>query len=507
MNLGKGMSLLGIDVGTTGCKAGAVDVEGNILALAYREYGMLHPQPGRAELDSRAVWHKVKEVIREVAQATRRDPITALCVASLGEAMTPVSADREILANCILNLDVRGEEYVATLADRIGRERLHALNGNVLDGAYSAPKLAWLRDHEKELFARADKFLLWSGLVGYLLGGEAVTDFSLASRTLLFDLHTTDWSPALLEAIGLSQEKLPRVVAPATVAGQVRDDIADELGLPRGVQIVVGGHDQCCTALGAGVVQPGRAVYGMGTFICVTPVYDHVPPSPTMLASGLNVEHHVVPGLYVSFLYNASGGAVLRWARDTFAGAEKAAAQTRGIDVYDQLMSELPDAPTRLMVLPHFARCGPPTFDTNSAGVILGLRLETTRGELIKGLLEGVTYYFKGGLDLIARAGLQVNEFRATGGGARSDIWLQLTADILGQPIARLQVSECGVLGAALLAGAGSGVFSSAAEAAERCVRVTRRFEPSPQKHALYAERLARYRELYPLLKDYLHRM
>jgi xylulokinase len=219
------------------------------------------------------------------------------------------------------------------------------------------------------------------------------------------------------------------------------------------------------------------------------------------------VEHHVVPGLYASFLYNVSGGAVLRWARDTFARVEKAEAAARGLDVYDQLLAEMPAEPTSLMALPHFAPCGPPTFDADSSGVILGLKLETSRGELVKGLLEGVTYYFAEGLDLIAEAGLKVNEYRATGGGAKSDAWLQLTADILGQPICRLQVSECGVLGAAILAGVGAGAFSSAAETAQRCVQVTHTFEPAPARHAIYTERLARYKQLYPLIKGYLHRM
>jgi xylulokinase len=349
--------------------------------------------------------------------------------------------------------------------------------------------------------------LLWSGLVGYLLGGQAATDLSLANRTLLLDLHAGAWSDELLEAAGLPREKFPPIYPAGTVIGVVRPVIAEELGLPPNVKIVLGGHDQCCTALGAGVVQPGQAVYGMGTFICVTPVYDNPPPSPVMLANGLNVEHHVLPGLYVSFLFNLSGGALLRWARDTLAAAEKAAAAAQGLDVYDRLLAEMPAEPTGLMVLPHFAPCGPPTFDAESSGVILGLKLETSRGELIKGLLEGMTYYFKEGLDLIAQAGLRVHEFRATGGGAKGDPWLQLTADILGQPIGRLEVNECGVLGAAILAGVGAGVFSSAAETAKQCVRVTRTFEPDPARHAAYLERMEKYKQLYPLLKDYLHRL
>jgi xylulokinase len=499
------MSVLGIDVGTTGCKAGAMDADGRLLALAYREYDTLHPRPGWAEFDSLVVWGKVKEVMAEVAAATRRDPILSLAVASCGEAMTPVSADRQILANCILGHDLRGQEYVDRLSRVPGPERLHELNGNVLGLAYSAPKLAWLRDHRPELFARTDKFLLWSGLVGYLLGGEATTDPSLANRTLLLDRAAGQWSPELAEAAGLPLEKLPPVVPSGTVIGEMAPALADELGLPRNVQIVAGGHDQCCTALGAGVVAPGQALYGIGTYITIAPVYDCPPPSPQLLANGLNVEAHVLPGLFISFIYNLSGGALLRWARDTLAGAEKAAAAAHGVDVYDWLLAEMPVEPTRLMVLPHFAPCGPPTFESQTSGVIMGLKLETSRGELIKGLLEGATYYFAEGLDLASQAGLAIEELRATGGGSRSDAWLQLTADILGRPIARPEISECGVLGAAILAGAGGGLFSSAADTARHCVRIERHFEPDPAHHAAYAERVAHFKQVYPLLKDYLH--
>ncbi|MDW8070360.1 MAG: FGGY-family carbohydrate kinase, partial [Anaerolineae bacterium] len=331
------MSLLGIDVGTTGCKAGVLTEDGALVALAYREYPILHPQPGWAELDMQDVWSKVQEVIREVTAAARGQPITALAVSSMGEAMTPVRlSDRTILDRVILGIDVRGEEYVAHMAQRPGAQRLHEVNGNILGLAHSAPKLAWLRDHRPDLFERADMFLLTSGLIGFLLGGEPVTDFSLANRTLLFDIHAADWSPELLEAVGIPREKLPRVVPAGSVVGEVDATLADALGLPRGVKIVVGGHDQCCNALGAGVVRPGRAVYGMGTFICITPTYDHMPPSPPLRAAGLNIEHHVLPGQFVSFIYNI-GGSILRWARDTMASAEYAEAQAKGYDIYDRL--------------------------------------------------------------------------------------------------------------------------------------------------------------------------
>jgi xylulokinase len=500
------MSLLGIDVGTTGCKAGLLNEDGRLMSLAYREYPILRPQPGWAEFDSQQVWGIIKGVIAEVAQSANNDPVRALCVTSCGEAMTPVSVDRVILGNCILGLDNRGEEYCQMVSDGIGREELYAINGNILGTSYSAPKLAWLRDHNPELFSQAEWFLLWSGLVAFLLGGEPASDPSLASRTLLFDLMTGNWSETLLEAFRLPIHKLPKIYPPTTVIGQVNREIAVELGFRGKVDIVVGGHDQCCTALGVGVTEPGQATYGIGTFICITPVH-RLKPNPSLLGNGMNVEYHVLKDLYVSFLYNASGGALLRWARDTFAQREKTELDLQNRDVYDLLMMEMPENPTGLLVLPHFAPCGPPSFEADTSGVILGLTLETDRGEMIKGLLEGMTFYFKNGIDLIAQSGLTIQEYRATGGGSKSSDWLQLSADILGQPIAQVAVSECGVLGAAILAGVGTGVFSSAAETASRYVKVNRVFEPRSEKFFFYQERLQLYRQLYPNLKKVLSQL
>ncbi|MCZ7542051.1 MAG: FGGY-family carbohydrate kinase [Anaerolineae bacterium] len=192
---------------------------------------------------------------------------------------------------------------------------------------------------------------------------------------------------------------------------------------------------------------------------------------------------------------------MLKWFRDTFAPLEKAEAQARGVDVYDLLLAEMPPEPTDLMVLPHFAVTGPPYYDENPRGLIAGLTLETSRGTFIKALLEGVTYYFREGLDVMASADIHIDEYRATGGGAKSDAWLQIKADILGRPLARPRVTEATSLGAVILAGAGAGVYGSVAEAIDQLVQIERVFEPDPARHAQYAARFARYKDLYPFVR------
>ncbi|MFU8774120.1 MAG: FGGY-family carbohydrate kinase, partial [Anaerolineales bacterium] len=265
------MSLMGIDAGTTGCKAAVFAEDGRLLNLAYREYDYQRPQPGWAELDSFQVWEDVKETIREAAAGLERDPITALAVSSLGEAVVPLSAKGEILGPSILNFDSRGMEYEPTLRQAIGDVRLYRINGNRLSHTYTLPKLMWMKEHQPGLFKRVDRFILWSGFISQQLGAQPFVDYSLANRTLLFDIDRLDWSDELLELSGLDRSKLPPLVPSGELVGKVSKAGATELGLPENISIVAGAHDQCANAVGCGVIDDGQAVYGMGTFHCITP--------------------------------------------------------------------------------------------------------------------------------------------------------------------------------------------------------------------------------------------
>ncbi len=490
------MSLLGLDLGSSACKAAVFTEGGACLAQATREYPTRQDYPGQAELDSHTVWRGTREIIAEVAAAATHDPITALCVSSFGEAVVPVSATREILGDTILCADTRGTEYVQALEQAFGQEAFYRINPNLLGPQYSLPKLLWLRDHAPALFERAAYFLLWGDCVGYLLGGDPVTNNSLANRTLLFDLARNDWSDDLLAWSGLDRHRFGPVVPGGTVTGTVADGVAAQLGLPRGVRIVAGGHDQCCNALGCGAITAGTAVCGIGSYECITPTFGPVPDPLAMLAEGLNIEHHLLPGLYVSFLFNQAGSLV-KWFRDTFAAAETARGDA---DLYAALTREMPDAPTDLLVLPHFDPPQWPRYLPNSAGAIVGLHTSTTRGEILKAIMECTTLYFVDGLHGLARLGIELTECIAAGGGARSDAWLQLKADIFGIPVARTRITEGGLAGAAMLAGLATGVYATPAEAVQTFVQRERVFTPAPARHAFYQEKHARYRRLYPAL-------
>jgi xylulokinase len=496
------MSLLGIDVGTTGCKAAVFSEEGRLIAVAYEEYDVRRPQPGWAELDAVDVWERVKRTTAQAVAHAGGDPVRALSVSSLGEAMVPVTAQGQVLGPSLLNFDERGEAYLEGLSHALADERLYRINGNTLGNNYGLTKLKWIKEHQPALYARADKFLPWGSFVAFMAGAEALVDYSLANRTLLFDVDRRDWSDELLAWAGLDRAKLPGTVPSGTIIGRVSERIAGELGLPSGVAIAAGAHDQCANAVGCGAIQDGQAVYGMGTYICITPTFSQRREPAVMIERGLNTEHHAAPGRYASFIYN-QGGALVKWYRDIFAAAERRQAQAAGRDIYADLIAEIPPEPSSILVLPHFTQTGPPRFISDSCGVMVGLRLETSRGDILKGILEGTTFYLKECIESLPATDIAINDFRAVGGGSKSDAWIQVCADIMGRPFVRPKVTEAGALGAAIIAGVGAGAFSSFESGVETMVQLERTFEPDAHQQQLYAGRFEEYRKLWPWLRDY----
>lgn len=497
------MSLLGIDVGTSGCKAVAFSDRGEQLSLGYEEYSFVGGGPNRAELDASAVWASIRRVIRAAAAGAGPDRVTALAVSSMGEAMVPVSKDRRILGPSLVMLDNRGEEYLKGLGRALDPERLYRINGNTLGANYSLPKLMWTRDNTPAVYEGAWKFLLWSGFVSFMLGAEPRVDYSLANRTLLFDIDAQAWSREIADIARIDLAKLPAPVQAGAIIGSVSGPIAEELGLAPGTPIVAGTHDQCANAVGCGVVESGTGMCGMGTYLCIVPVFSQRKDPRAMLRWGLNTEHHAAPGRFVSFIYNQSG-VLVRWFRDTFARREKEEAARAGRDLYESLASEMPAGPSSVLVLPHFTMTGPPEFVPDSSGVIVGLKLDTSRGDILKGIMEGAVFYHKELVDSIAGTGIEMRDLRAAGGGSKSREWVQICADILDKPMVRTRVGEAGCLGAAILAGAGTGVFGSLGEGVEAMVRLGERLEPDPARVRSYRERFERYRAIWPLMKDYL---
>ncbi len=501
------MSLLGLDVGTTGCKAVAFSLDGKPIASAYREYPLYSPKPGYQELDPDEVWANVRTALAEVASKTKADPIRALGVSSQGEACHAVDRAGRCLTRSVVSFDARTAEFPAWWEQRRPRVDLARISGMPLHGMYSLNKIMWFRYHEPEVFRRAAKFHCYEDFVHLRLGLEPVMSHSLAARTMALDAKKGEWSTEILGIADIDPLLLPRTSPSGTVVGTIPDAIADDIGLPHGIIVATGGHDQPAGALGAGILEPGEAMYATGTVECICPIFDSWTMSEGMESGNLCCYPSCVPGLFASIAFNFTGGSLLKWYRDTFGTEELREAASTGRDVYDILCERLPKVPESLLILPHFTVTGTPYFDTESRGIIAGLTFGTTRNDLVSAILSGVTYEMKCNLELLASSGVQIRRLRASGGGAKSAVWVQRKADIMNMPIAVLETSEAPSLGVAMLAGKAAGLVTDLHGQIQAAVRIERVCDPDPVAVRAYAERYAIYRDLYPAMKELNHRL
>jgi xylulokinase len=495
------MSLIGLDIGTTGCKAIVIGADGAIVGRAAREYAIATPHPNWAEQDAEHVWRMAWESLREAVAGARGDPPQAMALSCQGEAVIPVDGQGRALRPAILGMDTRTTEENRWLAGRFGAEALFRRTGMPVHTINTLPKLLWLKRHEPELWNSAEQFLLYEDFFLRRLTGKATISHCLASRTQMYDLAAGDWATDLLEGCGIERARLASL-APAGVGpvGTLRPELARELGIQGEVALAAGGHDQACAALGSGVVEAGLAMVSTGTAEVVEVAMGSPALGDALREGNISIYRHVVPDLYLAMTLNHSGGLLLRWFRDAFCASETARARAEGADAYDRMLEGAPEGPTRLFVLPHFAGSGTPWFDTASKGAILGLTFADDRASVAKAILEGLTFELRVNLDLLRANGIEIEELRAVGGGARSALWLQLKADICGVPLRVPEVTEAACLGAALLAGVAAGVYPDLPAAVERTVNAERRIEPKAEQRRAYEERYSIYKEIYPTL-------
>lgn len=495
------MSYIGLDVGLSGCKACLFsEQDGRLLAGGYREYGMESPQPGWAELDPAVVWRAVRDVLEAAAAGANGDAPRALCVSSHGESAVPVDRDGRDLARAITPVDRRISDLHGAMAGGLPIPEMVRITGQPPHPMYTLPRMLWLRRNARDVVDKAWKFLCFQEYVLFRLGArEPATSFSQAARTWAFDVYRREWSRAILDSHGLAPEIFARAVPAGQVVGEIDPAVADELRLPRGLKLLTGGHDQSCGALGVGVLRPGLAVDSTGTVECITPTFNRPLAPEVVLEYNLCNSPHVVDGLFVTFAWNVTGGSLLKWYRDKIAVYEARALAGQGRDFYAERLGDLPVGPSGLLVLPHFAGSGTPWYWQDSYGAVLGLDFDTDRPRLLKGLIEGVTYEMKYNLAIMQKSGLRVDRFVAVGGGARSDEWLQVKADIFGLPVSRTTVTEGACLGCAMMC---AHALDGAAydDLALRWIQPARVFEPRPA----FVSRYADYFGLYCRMMDTL---
>ena len=483
------MKIAGLDIGTTGCKLTVFDATGEQLGKAYRDYPVRRAVSGH-EIDISTMMESVYAVIREMTM--QYPDISGIGVTSFGETFVMTDAKGMPLHNAMLYTDPRGAEECASLVEQLGADRIAEISGLAPHEMYSIPKMMWIKKHKPEVFAAARHIFLIGDYVVYHLTGRAQIDYSLATRTMAFDIHTLAWSAEIFQAAGIDPALMSRPVPTGTVAGAIRPEAIGQTGLAPDCVIVSVSHDQVAAAVGAGAFDGSIAVDGAGTVECLTPIYDSIPEIPVMAKGYFSVVPHAVPGKYVAYAFSYTGGALIQWAMETFGKGETN-------ESMEQAYGK--DEPTGLLVLPHFAGAATPYMDTGSKGAILGLTTEVTAPVIYRACMEGVAYEMRLNYEALAGSGIHFQKLHATGGGAKSRVWMQMKADILGLPITALKTVDAGTVGSAMLTGIAVGLFTDLSDAAEHMVQETETYLPRPEMHEKYMQVYARYRQVYQAVR------
>jgi xylulokinase len=494
--------ILAFDLGTTALKCALHDLNGTVLAKASEEYQLMTLHPDWVEMDVETYWLAFKAAVGKVLKEAAVDPaeIKALGVSAQGETLIVVDHEGKPLRRAIVWLDNRAQGEADELGDVFGHRRAFEITGQVkLVPTWPASKILWLRKCEPELFDRVGKFLLIEDYFLHRLTGEHVCEGSLVTSTCYWNFRTREWWGEMLQALQVSEEQLPQYRESGEVVGTLRTEIAEELGLSSSTVVCTGALDQACGAIGVGNIKPGifSENTGAALAICATVNQPVIDPRNEMPC-----HYHGLPGLYMLHTFT-SGGIVMRWFRDEFAGPEMRVSKTSGLDAYDLMGMEaarVQPGCEGLVMLPHLQGAMAPEANPRASGVFYGITLRHGRGHFIRAIMEGVCFIVRRKIEVIDGLGVPVNEIRSLGGGARSRTWKQMEADIVERPVLTTTNEEAATLGAAILAGKAVGLYSSVEEAAEQMIQIKERFEPNPVNRAVYDETFGTYIKLYDAL-------
>lgn len=495
------MYLLGIDIGTTGVKAIVFNPRGEALSYGFREYSVDSSPDGGKTQDGEKVFSIAKSVIKEACIGLG-DKLSALSLSVQGDAVCAVDSSCRCLSPFILGMDYRSKNEAQALASHFGEAELFAKTGMRPHPMNSICKISWLLNNYPLLKEQAHKFVTYGDFFLKRLGSEEfVIDYSMAGRTMAFELKSQSWSPQILSFIGISPDKLSQPVPCASVVGTVDAALAKELSLNPQTKIVTGGHDQVCAALGSGASTDGIALDSHGTAEVVSTVLGSAKTDESMYNSYYPCYPYAVGGQYFTFSLNHTAGLIYKWFVEEFCRADSG---TEEKNTYEEILSNAAPQPTGLLILPYLNGSGTPDCDIMAKGLIAGLTLDTTRYDIAKALHEALAFEVKRNLLSLQQAGVLIKELRCAGGGARSKIGLQLKADVLGIPVSTLKIREAACLGAAICAGLATGIFTNTAEAGS-IIKTDTSYFPRQNYSKVYEEKYNSYLQLYRVNKDLLH--
>ncbi|WP_101911314.1 xylulokinase [Marasmitruncus massiliensis] len=500
-----GEVLLGIDIGTSACKAAAFTTDGKVLAQATENYKVYYPQPGWAEQDPEEWWRAVCRAIRAVLEkgVCARD---VQGVGVDGQSWSAIAVDREgnVLCRTPIWFDTRAVPQCEQMKVLCGCEKLFSVSGNPLQPMYTMPKVLWYKQNRPEVYTKADQILQSNSFIAYRLTGVCSQEHSQGYGWSCYDVAAKTWDAELCAELGVRPELLPLLVQSHNVIGGITVRAARETGLAVGTPVVAGGLDAACGTLGAGVTGPGQTQeqggQAGGMSICI---------GAPRAEKRLILSPHVVPQMWLLQGGTVGGGGAVNWFLQEFGAAEHMVAEQSGTNPFQEMdrgAADIPAGSEGLVFLPYLAGERSPLWNAKAKGVFYGIDFSKTRAHFARAVMEGVACSLRHNLEVAEAAGAHTKTLRAMGGAANSSLWMQIKADITGKRIEVPSSDTATALGAAILAGVGTNIYADFDEAVRRTVHIRCAYEPCETNLAVYSSTYQIYRELYENLKSLMNR-
>ena len=488
---------VGVDIGSTGLKVLVIDEHGRIISKSYFAYFTGSNQKGQFEYHGAVICKVFKQALHQALMGIEdKQAIKTISFSSLGEAFVPIDRSGKVLMNSILGTDRRGTEEFGAFIEKLKPGELAKISGHCESCDFSVSKLLWIKKYHPEIYDKTWKFLLYEDWLGYCLTGRVCIDYSLASRTMLFDIEKKQWSRELAEHAGIDVDKLAEPVQSGSVIGTLLPSIAKEFGLSEKTLVVAGGHDVCCALLGCGALSEGIAVDTTGTTECISAVLGEQRLSGQCIEKeGLVCEPYLLENTFntLAFMWNA--GSIVEWYLRKLLHTEAYRGKSQS-EMYAYFANNTRSVPQKVFVLPHFSGTGTLHPNVKSAGAIINLTMDTEDADIYQAILESITYEMKLNLQKLRRAGVCIEKLIAVGGGAKSAQWLQIKANIFDLPIWLPENQEAGAMGCAILGARASGTYRTISEAVGEMVRVKQKYTVEAEKQTLYQECFEIYQEI-----------
>lgn len=495
-----------IDVGTTGCRTIIFSCYGQVMSQAYEEYTSIFLSPTWIDHDPSTWLKATSNTLKQAVKEFPGDPseIAAICVISQRSTFIPVDTEGIPLDNAILWQDKRATDQADLIRKELGPEYVYHKTGLRIDSYFSLPKMLWMKANKPGVLQGAHKILTVHDLIIQYLTGEFITDWTQASRTMLFNINTMEWDEELCRHFDIPMDLLARAVPPGTIVGGLKKTLQKEFNLRSDLPVISVGGDQQAAAVGLGVVVPGLLCVntGTGSFILAhaeRPAFDQE-QRVVCTASAIAGKWLLEAGIYTS-------GSVYRWYRDNFALLESNTARDLHIDAYELLNSQIKNTTPGaegILLMPHFAGSAAPYWQPKASGVIFGLSLGHTRAHVIRALLEGICFEINKNVRIIESLTSEIKEIRVSGGATRSTTFNQIQADVYGKTVLRCFSEQSSALGAMLLAATSIGLYPDVVTAVNTAVAFDAHNQrtPDPKTRQLYEQMQSLYHEIYAALSS-----